>query len=158
MAIRIVREKGDPVLRETAVAVKRFDETLERLVDDMFETLYHYNGVGLAAPQIGIPKRIVVIDAGENEKFVLINPEIITASGKEIDAEGCLSIPGVWGEVERYSEVRVRAQDVKGEHFEVQANDLLCRALQHEIDHLKGVLFVDKVIRFIPKEELADDH
>lgn len=156
MAIRIVREQGDPVLREPALTVKRFDHTLARLVEDMYETMYHYNGVGLAAPQIGIPKRIVVIDAGEGHKHALINPEIISAEGSETDVEGCLSIPGVYGEVERYNQVRVRAQDITGEFFEIESGDFLCRVMQHEIDHLKGVLFVDKVIRFITQEELAD--
>ena len=157
MAIRIVREKGDPVLREHAAPVKRFDETLARLVEDMFETMYHYNGVGLAAPQIAIPKRIIVLDAGDGERQALINPKIVQAEGNEIDVEGCLSVPGVYGEVERYSQIRVSAQDVKGEFLEIEAADFLARVLQHELDHLEGVLFVDKVVRYIPKEELADE-
>ncbi|MDP3488115.1 MAG: peptide deformylase [Bacillota bacterium] len=157
MAIRIVREKGDPILRENTATVKRFDETLARLVEDMFETMYHYNGVGLAAPQIAIPKSIVVLDAGDGERYALINPKIVLAEGLEVDVEGCLSVPGVYGEVERYSQIRVHAQDLKGELLEIEATEFLARVLQHELDHLQGVLFVDKVIRYIPKEELVDD-
>lgn len=157
MAIRIVREKNDPTLRQQAVVVKRFDESLVRLVDDMFETLYHYNGVGLAAPQIGIAKRIVVIDANDGERRVLINPEIVCAEGSEVDIEGCLSVPGVYGEVERRLRVKVKAQDITGAEFVVDGEELLGRALQHEIDHLNGILFLDKVIRLVPQEEMADE-
>lgn len=157
MAIRIVREKGDPSLREKAAKVKRFDATLARLVEDMFETMYHYNGVGLAAPQIGIAKRIVVVDAGEEQRFALINPEIVVAEGRETDVEGCLSVPGVYGEVERYVKVRIKAQDVSGAPVDIEATDFLARVVQHELDHLAGVLFVDKVIRYISKEELANE-
>jgi len=157
MAIRIVREKGDPGLREHTAIVKRFDATLSRLVEDMFETMYHYNGVGLAAPQIGIPKRIVVLDAGGGEQYALVNPEVVLAEGREVDVEGCLSVPGVYGEVERYTRIKVQAQDVQGELLEIEATDFLARVMQHEIDHLRGVLFVDKVIRYVPKEELVDD-
>ncbi|KAF0197988.1 MAG: peptide deformylase [Bacillota bacterium] len=157
MAIRIVREKGDPVLREHTATVKRFDETLARLVEDMFETMYHYNGVGLAAPQIAIPKSIIVLDAGDGERYALINPKIVLAEGHEVGVEGCLSVPGVYGEVERYSQIRVHAQDLKGELLEIEATEFLARVLQHELDHLQGVLFVDKVIRYLPEEELADE-
>lgn len=157
MAIRTVREKGDPILREQAATVKRFDENLARLVEDMFETMYHYKGVGLAAPQIAIPKSIVVLDAGDGERHALINPKIVFADGLEVDVEGCLSVPGVYGEVERYAQIRVHAQDLKGERLEIEASEFLARVLQHELDHLQGVLFVDKVIRYIPKEELVDE-
>lgn len=158
MAIRIVREKGDPVLLISAKPIKRFDEGLERLVEDMFETMQHYNGVGLAAPQIGISKQLVVVDTGEEgQSLVLINPNIVSAKGKEIDVEGCLSVPGVYGEVERSVSLTVRYQDISGEEREMKAENLLARALQHEIDHLKGVLFVERVIRFVPQEELAND-
>lgn len=156
MAIRIVREKGDEALREQARPVRRFDATLERLVEDMFETMYHYNGIGLAAPQIGISKRIIVIDV-DDERLALINPAVVEAEGEEVDVEGCLSIPGVYGEVRRFSRIKVKAMNTAGEEVWVAADGLLSRCLQHEIDHLLGVLFVDKVIRYIQKEELLDD-
>lgn len=156
LAIRIVREKGDETLRELALLVRRFDSTLERLVEDMFETMYHYNGIGLAAPQIGISKRIIVLDV-HDYKLALINPVIVEAEGEEVDVEGCLSVPGVYGEVRRFARIKVKGNNTAGEEVEVAADGLLSRCLQHEIDHLNGVLFVDKVIRFVPKEELEDD-
>jgi peptide deformylase len=158
MAIRIVREKGDPVLLDKARQINRFDHTLARLIEDMFETMEYYNGVGLAAPQVGISKRLIVVDTGhEGERYAMVNPEIVEAEGEETDVEGCLSVPGVYGEVDRYERVLVRYQDASGEFLEVRASDLLARALQHEIDHLNGVLFVERVTRFIPQEEMESD-
>jgi len=158
MAIRIVREKGDPVLLEKAKPIKRFDEALVRLVEDMFETMQHYNGVGLAAPQIGISKQLIVVSTGEDgHSMALINPEITEVLGTCIDIEGCLSVPGVYGEVERSEKLTVRFQDVEGQEQQISADCLLARALQHEIDHLKGVLFLERVTRFVPQEELEND-
>lgn len=161
MAIRIVREKGESVLAEQAKEVKRFDATLSRLVEDMFDTMHHYNGIGLAAPQIGIPKQIVVIDTqAEGQKVAMINPRIVSAEGEEIDIEGCLSIPGVYGEVERPDIITVRFLDVSGQNREIVAEGLFARVISHEFDHLCGRLFDERVLRFIPKEELenhADD-
>ncbi|NLZ93782.1 MAG: peptide deformylase, partial [Firmicutes bacterium] len=124
-----------------------------KLLNDMAETMYDANGVGLAAPQIGIAKRLVVIDvADENNLLKLINPEIIARSGRETAIEGCLSFPGVAGEVERAGSVTVKALVPTGETIELQATGLLARALQHEIDHLDGILFVDRVSRFVEIE------
>lgn len=158
MAIRIVREKGDDVLTEKSRPVKRFDAGLAALVEDMFETMAHYNGIGLAAPQIGIPKQILVIDTQvEGQRVAMINPVLVDSDGAEIDIEGCLSIPGIYGEVERSRQVTVRFQDVTGEDREVKAEGLFARAIQHEFDHLCGKLFDERVIRFVPLEELEQD-
>lgn len=156
MAIRFLRTEGDAVLRKPAMLVNRFDATLGRLLDDMAESMYHYAGVGLAAPQIGISKQIVVIDAAESGLLELVNPEIVSSEGEEVDIEGCLSVPGTYGEVERAATVKVVAQDRSGEKIEIAAAGLLARALQHEIDHLHGVLFVDKAIHILPQEDATD--
>ncbi len=151
MALRRIVLMGDPVLRREADLVETFDEDLAELVEDMFETMYAAEGIGLAAPQIGISQRIFVLDVRDEDdpeggRFVLINPEIVEHS-RETDkgTEGCLSIPGIEEVVERPARVRVRAQDVTGEWFEVQGDELLGRALQHEADHLDGVLFLDRI-------------
>jgi peptide deformylase len=137
---------GDPVLEKPAATVKKFDTDLERLVDDMFASMYAAQGVGLAAPQIGISLRLTVIDVsnGKNSeaKIVLINPEIIHAEGEVREEEGCLSIPGFRGYVVRPQFVTVKAQNLKGESFEIRGENLLARAFCHEIDHLNGVLFL----------------
>ena len=139
------------MLRQEAGPVEVFDEQLARLVEDMFQTMYAAEGVGLAAPQIGISSRIFVIDTRDEAdpqggRYAFINPEIVEASAEKDKAtEGCLSIPGVEEVVERPSSVRLRAQDVTGEWFELEGADLLGRALQHEHDHLEGILFLDRV-------------
>ena len=145
MAIRNVVKEPDEVLRKTARPVEKFDEKLSQLIDDMFETMYEKDGVGLAAPQIGILRRICVIDIGEGP-IELVNPEIIKQSGKQNETEGCLSCPGKWGVTERPKKVKVRAFNRKGVQYEITGTDLLARALCHEIDHLDGVLFLDRVI------------
>jgi len=141
----------DKVLEQKAEPVTKFDADLERLVEDMFESMYDAKGIGLAAPQIGIPLRITVIDLSfkENpeEKLVLINPEIIEREGRQYEEEGCLSLPDIRDKVHRDFRVRVRAQNAKGEWFEVSGEELLSRALQHEIDHLDGVLFIFRLSR-----------
>ncbi len=149
MARLDLRFLGDPVLREPAAPVEAFDADLKALVDDMFETMDAEEGAGLAAPQVGISKRVLVVDArrdggGRNSRFALVNPEVVEASS-EVDSapEGCLSIPGVSEVVGRPSRGTVRGFDVEGEPIEVTAEALLGRALQHEIDHLDGVLFID---------------
>ncbi|MCI8336391.1 MAG: peptide deformylase [Peptococcaceae bacterium] len=135
---------GDPILREKAVEVKRFNENLHQLLDDMAETLYAADGVGLAAPQVGISKQVVVVDIGDEHGLIeLINPKIIASEGVEEDVEGCLSVPGKSGIVKRAKKVTVAAQDRNGKSFTIKGEDLLARAFQHEIDHLKGVLYVD---------------
>lgn len=141
---------GDPILETPADPVTEFDTPeLHKLIEDMFETMYAARGVGLAAPQIGLGRRLTVIDcsAGENpeEKIVLINPEIISKEGSQTGEEGCLSIPGFRENVTRAKRATVRAQNPKGETFEITGEDLLARALQHEIDHLNGKLFISHI-------------
>ena len=154
MAIRIIRTTDDPVLREKAKDVPEITPQVQRLLADMVETMYDAEGIGLAAPQIGISKRIIVIDVqDETGVLKLINPEIISREGKETAIEGCLSFPGVAGEVDRDESVTVRAQDAEGNTVEICASGLLARAFQHEIDHLDGVLFVDKVTRLLEQNE-----
>jgi peptide deformylase len=148
MAIRQIRTKGDDTLRKISKPVKKVDKKIQELVDDMIETMYDANGVGLAAPQVGILKRVVVIDIGEGP-IVLINPEIISQSGEQIEVEGCLSIPGIWGEVKRPAQIVVEALDSEGKPQKIEGTGMLARVLSHETDHLDGVLFEDKVIRFI---------
>ena len=126
----------------------KFDEKLHILLDDMYETMQSRDGVGLAAPQVGILKRAVVIDVGDG-KIELINPEIVEESGEQTGSEGCLSVPGVFGEVTRPNVVTVKAQDRNGKWFKITGKELLARAFCHEIEHLDGKLFLDRVIRFI---------
>lgn len=145
MAIRNLRFLGDELLRKNSRKVEKIDDRIQTLIDDMLETMHKNNGVGLAAPQVGILKRVVVIDIGEGPLF-LINPEIIEQEGFYVDQEGCLSVPGRQGEVKRPYRVKVKAQDRKGDEIIVEGEELLSRALCHEIDHLNGILFVDKVI------------
>ncbi|MCT4606406.1 MAG: peptide deformylase [Marinisporobacter sp.] len=146
MAIRNVVKDEDPVLRKKSRVVEKFDERIKTLIDDMVETMYHADGVGLAAPQVGILKRIIVIDTGEG-LIEMINPEILETKGEYVDTEGCLSVPGVTGDVKRPKWVRVRGLNRDGKEIEIEGNDLLARAFCHEIDHLEGILFTDKVIK-----------
>lgn len=148
MAIREIREKGDEIPYKKCKAVVKFDEKLHILLDDMYETMQSRDGVGLAAPQVGILKRAVVIDVGDG-KIELINPEIVEESGEQTGSEGCLSVPGVFGEVTRPNVVTVKAQDRDGKWFKITGKELLARAFCHEIEHLDGKLFLDRVIRFI---------
>jgi len=145
MALLTILEFPDPRLRTRAVPVKQVDDTLRQLVDDMIETMYQANGIGLAATQVNVHQRIVVIDVSEerNAPQVFINPEIIEREGDEITEEGCLSVPGVYDNVRRADRVRVRWLGRDGEPFELQAEGLLAVCIQHELDHLQGKLFVD---------------
>ncbi|MGB4503436.1 MAG: peptide deformylase [Syntrophaceticus sp.] len=149
-ALKIV-EIGEPVLRQKCREVTVINKKIKKLLDGMKETMYKANGVGLAAPQVGVSKRIVVVDAGEGF-WELINPEIVFQEGEEVDVEGCLSIPGVAGEVNRAARVRVRALDRDGQQQVISAQGLGARALQHEIDHLDGILFIDKAAKIIRQE------
>jgi peptide deformylase len=133
---------GDPILRDVTAPVAAVDDEVRRLIDDMFETMYAANGVGLAAPQVGRRERLAVIDVGSGP-IAIVNPEIVAATGKQRGEEGCLSIPEVFGEVERAMQVTVRATNAQGEPFEVEGSELLARCLLHEIDHLHGKLFLD---------------
>ena len=142
MSILDIRVLGDPILRQNTVPVKEISDDLRALVADMFETMHHARGIGLAAPQVGRTERLAVVEI-EGEPLVLINPEIMESSGKDKAEEGCLSIPDIYADVERSKDVVVRAMDLDGNSYEVQATDLLARCLQHEIDHLDGKLFLD---------------
>jgi peptide deformylase len=141
----------DPVLQKPGEKVTVFDAKLKKLVEEMFDSMYAAQGIGLAAPQIAISKRITVIDVSfkknPEERIALINPEIIERVGKQVEEEGCLSLPEIREKVTRAAKVKVKAQDVSGEWFEVEGDELLARALQHEIDHLDGVLFIDRLSR-----------
>lgn len=141
----------DPILQQPAEPVTVFDAELRKLVDDMFTSMYDAQGIGLAAPQIGISKRLTVIDVSfqkdPKKKIVLINPEIVEKSGKQVEEEGCLSLPEIRDRVARASQVKVRAQDADGNPVEIEGTELLSRALQHEIDHLDGILFIFRLSR-----------
>ena len=156
MAIREIRKDGDEVLRKKCKEVDVINDRILVLLKDMAETMYISDGVGLAAPQVGILKRVVVIDVGE-ELLELINPVIISESGEQTDFEGCLSIPDILGEVKRPENVVVEALNAKGEKITVEGTGLLAVALCHEIDHLDGILFKDKAIKLIDKSELEKD-
>ena len=149
MAIRTIRISTDEVLRKTCKEVKEITPNLLTLLDDMADTMYDANGVGLAAPQVGILKRVVVIDIGEG-LVELINPVILETSGSQIDDEGCLSVPGKYAPVERPNYVKVKAMDRDGNEFIIEGEELMARALCHEIDHLDGILYIDKAL---PVEE-----
>lgn len=145
MALRQVRVDGDPILRKRCREVKEINEKIEIIVEDMIETMYKANGVGLAAPQIGILKRIFVIDIyDDNGVTVFINPEILDQKGEIEDTEGCLSVPHQTGQVKRPEWVKVKATNLDGEEFILEGEELLARAICHENDHLNGILYIDK--------------
>ncbi|KEI01468.1 peptide deformylase [Clostridium botulinum] len=146
MALRNIRVNEDTILRKTCKKVDEINERILTLIEDMKETMYEADGVGLAAPQIGVLKRLVVIDVG-NGPMSLINPEIISSEGSQTDYEGCLSLPGKQGKVTRPYNVVAKALNEKGEEVEIHGEGLLARAICHELDHLDGVLFMDKVVK-----------
>jgi peptide deformylase len=148
MAIREIRKKGDEVLRKICKPVTEVNKKVQELIDDMLDTMYEADGVGLAAPQVGILKRIVVIDVGEGP-VELINPEKLEETGEQLHVEGCLSVPGIYGEVKRPEHVLVKALDRDGREQRIDATGMLAIAMCHEIDHLDGILFEDRVIRYI---------
>ena len=159
MATRNIRELGDDVLRKETKEVKDVNRRTKILIEDMFDTMYEANGVGLAAPQVGILKKIFVVDVGDEDgnkvPYVFINPEIIEREGVQVGFEGCLSVPGKSGKVARAEKVKVRAFNQDMEEFEMEAEGFLARAIQHEYDHLNGVVYVDKVEgRLYDNEEL----
>lgn len=157
MALRNIRKDGEEVLRKISREVNVINDKILMLLKDMADTMYKADGIGLAAPQVGILKRVVVIDAGEG-LLELVNPKIINRSGMQAEVEGCLSLPGIYGEVERPAKVAVEALNSNGEKIVVEGEGLLARALCHEIDHLDGILFKDKVIRFIENEGQKEDN
>lgn len=160
MALRNIREMGDNILNKKAKEVKEMTERTMTLIEDMLETMYEANGVGLAAPQVGILKKIVVIDVSQDEEpnpIILINPEILETSGEQTGYEGCLSVPGRSGIVTRPNYAKVKALDVNMNEIIIEGEELLARALCHEIDHLEGHLYVEKVEGdLISNEELAE--
>jgi peptide deformylase len=144
MSIRLIVKHPDEVLRERAQEVTKFNANLHKLLDDMAETMYDADGVGLAAPQVGILKRVIVVDVGdEHELIEMVNPEIVSAEGEQLGPEGCLSIPGLQGDVRRSNRIVIRGQDRDGKPIQYEASEFLSRAFQHEVDHLNGVLFID---------------
>jgi len=157
LKIHAVVKYPEPVLAKVAEPITVYDEALKTLVAEMFESMYVAQGIGLAAPQISISKRLTVIDTSfkkePKDKLVLINPEVIETEGSQLEEEGCLSLPDIREKVKRAAWVKVRAQDENGEWFEVEGEELLARAMLHEIDHLNGVLFIDRISRL--KRELV---
>ena len=145
MALRKVVEIGDPILNKKCRPIEKFDDKLSTLIDDMFETMYAANGVGLAGPQVGMLKRVVVIDVGDGP-MELVNPEIVMTQGEQKVSEGCLSVPGKYGVCSRPAKVQVKAQDRNGKWQVFTGEDLMARCFCHEIDHLDGILFTSKVI------------
>jgi len=147
MAIRAIRTEGDEILRKKSKKVEVIDEKVKELIQDMKETLHKYNGVGLAAVQVGILKQIVIIQEDEDAPiYVLINPEILSTSGIQTVEEGCLSFPNKFAKIERPEKVKIRALDENGNTIEIKAKGLLAQAISHELDHLNGEVFIDKII------------
>lgn len=153
MAIRQIVKEGDSVLTKKCRTVEKFDGKLVDLIDDMIETLHLAQGAGLAAPQVGILRRVVVIDIGEGV-IELVNPKIIAYSGEQETLEGCLSCPGEWGYTRRPDYVKVKAQDRNGNEFTIEGRDLLAKAFCHELDHLEGIIFKEKAIRMLTPKEI----
>lgn len=154
MALRMILTRGDPALEKKCRPVEKFDERLHILLDDMKETLLDADGVGLAAPQVGILRRVVVVCDGEENIVELVNPVIVRQEGEQTGLEGCLSVPGLYGEVTRPNAVTVRAQDRDGNTFEVTGHEITARCFCHELEHLDGHLFVEHTDRLYTKEEL----
>ena len=158
MAIRTILTQGDPALNKRCHPVTKFDSKLANLLDDLRETLSDANGVGLAAPQVGILRRAVIVvpDPEKDEMVELVNPEILAQEGEVDGLEGCLSIPGMWGYVKRPTWVKVRAQDRHGNWFETEGSDLAARCFCHELEHLDGHLYVEHIDHFLSEEELKE--
>ena len=156
MAKRKILTDSDPALRQVCKPVEKITPRIETLLDDMIETMRDANGVGLAAPQVGVLLRAVVIETEPGQVWELINPEIIAREGTQNELEGCLSLPGQWGITERPEKVTVRAMDRNGEIYEVSGEGLMARALCHELDHLDGVLYKDNALHMLTKEEIKE--
>jgi len=159
MAIIPIRVVPDPILRQKSKRVRSIDGSIQKLISDMIETMHSAPGVGLAAPQVGVPLRVAVIGLPEQEDIVLINPKIVRKSGERLVNEGCLSLPGYVGEVKRAVSVTVKGRDQNGKEIRIKADELLAQALEHEIDHLNGVLYIDQLesmdkLRKIEPEEI----
>ncbi len=156
MGIRKILTTKDPALHKTCKAVVKFDSRLHRLLDDMRETLEEAGGVGLAAPQVGILRRVVIVDNGE-EIVELVNPTLVETSGEQVGPEGCLSLPGKYGLVKRPNYAKVRAQDRDGNWFETDGEELTARCFCHELDHLDGIMYTEVMERFLDEDELSYD-
>ena len=156
MSIRLIVKEPDPVLREIAKEVTKFNPNLKKLLKDMAETMYDAEGVGLAAPQVGISKRVIVVDVRDEHGLVeMVNPVIVEQSGEQVGPEGCLSIPNLNGEVKRADRIVVAGQNSDGEPITIEASGFFARAFQHEIDHLNGILFTDIALNVYDVSELA---
>lgn len=156
MGIRKIMTVKEPCLHKVCRPVEKFDKKLHKLLDDMKETLVDANGVGLAAPQVGILRRVVIVDTGE-EMLELVNPELVETSGEQKGAEGCLSVPGKYGLVKRPNYAKVRAQDRDGNWFEVEGEELIARCFCHELDHLDGIVYTEIMERYLTDEELNEE-
>jgi len=156
MGIRKIMTVKDPCLHKVCRPVEKFDKRLHKLLDDMKETLADANGVGLAAPQVGILRRVVIVDLGD-EMLELVNPELLETSGEQEGAEGCLSVPGKYGLVKRPNYAKVRAQDRDGNWFEAEGEELIARCFCHELDHLDGIVYTEIMERFLTEEELNEE-
>lgn len=156
MGLRKILTDKDPALHKVCRPVEKFDGRLHKLLDDMAETLEQANGVGLAAPQVGILRRVVLVDTGE-KVLELINPTLLETSGEQVGAEGCLSVPGKYGLVKRPNYAKVRAQDRYGNWYEAEGEELTARCFCHELDHLDGIVYTEVMERFLTEEELAGD-
>jgi peptide deformylase len=143
MAILSVLTLPEPILRRKSKRVRTIDGSVRKLAEDMIETMHAASGVGLAAPQVGVSLRVIVIGLPEEEDFVLINPEVVRRSGERLVTEGCLSVPGYYGEIKRAQRVTVKGKDLSGKEVRIKAEELLAQALEHEIDHINGVLYID---------------
>lgn len=156
MAIIHIRKEGDPILRMKSRPVDKISPRIIQLLDDMKDTLHKAEGVGLAAVQVGVLRRIVIVETEPGKLYEMINPEIIEESGKQNELEGCLSLPGKWGITDRPKSVTVKATDRNGKEYTVSGDDLLARALCHELDHLDGKLYTDRAIRMLTEDELRE--
>ena len=155
MGLRKIMTVKDPCLHKVCRPVEKFDGKLHRLLDDMKETLAQANGVGLAAPQVGMLRRVVVVDTGE-EMLELVNPELLETGGEQVGSEGCLSVPGKYGIVKRPNYAKVRAYDRDGNEFEVEGEELMARCFCHELDHLDGIVYTEIMERYLTEEEMGE--
>ena len=157
MAVKKIVMYPDEILEKPCRPVTVFNNKLKKLLNDMYDTMIEFDGVGLAAPQIGVDEQIAIVEIDETSGTIeMINPEILETKGEQTGVEGCLSFPGLYGEVSRPFYVKVKAQDRKGRTFTIEAEDYLARAIQHEIDHLHGILFTSKVLRYVEENELQE--
>lgn len=155
MAILEIVKHPNPILEQQCETVTKFDKKLAALLDDMHETMLENDGVGIAAPQVNIAQRIAIVDFNEGQEPIeMINPELALYEGTETDIEGCLSFPGIFGEVERYDHIKIKAQERDGSWYELEAEGYEARAILHEMDHLEGILFTSKISKYISQEEL----